>query len=371
MRLRWLILAGLLAAVGCGHRGRPIPPLPRVPLSPAKVDWHQRGDQLEILASYELKRRGGGELQGHIRPSILVFAAPNAEMTRGWESHSRDREYLRLAKTYPLPDFAEPQRGQRVTRRDRWPISQLGKGEAFVLSLVLEDARGRSVPSRRRTLVPARPDLPILEGVSVNAEEARIRLSWVPPSDARASKVRIYRRVFSDGTPSAARDTPWLTLATVDAARGETIDAQLCYGHIAEYAFATTMPSAGIPVESLLVKPEPLVYRDVFPPLAVQDLEAVAEGGRIRVLWFSGGSPDEALAVVERQQEGQSTWVERARVKVPDADLVDDRLRPGVRYRYRVTSVDREGNRSETVGPSRWVAARTDGGHPRGIVRDE
>lgn len=348
----FILLLGA-AAMGCGHRGPPKPPLPKIPRSPSDVTWIQRGDRLEVSARLDLRDLEGKPLRLPAAPVLLVFAAPTPQLASGWSSASRDREFLRIAQARPFPPVElRPDRASGpLTIHEKVDFTKFGDAAAFVLALSVEDARGRSIPSARRVFVPASPPLPAPDGLQVVAEEEGVRIRWVWPEDPRVQVMRLFRRV--EGT--AGR---WQQWKESGRELTEVLDHDARYGQELRYAAASAATLGEVPVESPLVEAPLLKYRDLFPPAAAQDLEAVAESGRIRVLWFPGGSPDEDHARIERQEEGGEQWREVGRVPVPDTDFEDATAEQGHRYRYRVTAVDRAGNEASPAGPTRWVSPR-------------
>lgn len=346
------VLLLVLLAGSCGRKGAPKPPTPHVPLTPENVVFRQRGAELEVRATLRLAGVGGRELEAPVRPVLLAFTAPSQQLAQGWDRSSRDREFLRLATRIPLEPLTLDREsgGARSTLRSV-PVDRFKQDAPVVLALSLEDRRGHSLPSRRQVFTPARPPLAPLEAVSEAVNEDGITLEWEVPGDERVNVVRVYRRV-GDG---AFASRPW---REVPASEGRVFDEGVSYGQDLSYRLVTALTSSGVAVESLPLERGPIAYRDVYPPDPVLDLEAVPATGAVRVLWFPGGSPDEAAAQVERQVEGEEGFSPLARVVLPDADYADDDVEPGQRYRYRVLALDGAGNASEPAGPTGWVSPR-------------
>lgn len=350
------LLALVLAALGCGHRGPPTPPLPHLPEPPREVRWRQRGDELQLEARYTLRIVGGRALRPPARPEIL-YTTSAAGLGSSWSAGNRDREFRRVARSHPLPPFA-PDAESPLTRRDALPLATLSEAPELVLALALADDRARSLASSRAALAPLRPALPALTTLAAEPRENGIELRWAASEDARAETVRIYR-----WSPPAAE--PWEPLRTVSARDGMFLDGEPRFGETVVYLAAYARGGAQAVVEGPAQQLGAIDYRDRFPPAAPRDLDAVAEAGRIRVLWYPGGAADERAWVVERQREGDAGFTERGRSEAPDAFFLDDAVEPGSRYRYRVLAEDASGNRSDAVGPTEWVAARSPAEGPR------
>ena len=349
MKAPFALLPFALVAFGCGHRGPPTPPLPHLPEPPREVRWRQRGDELQLEARYTLRIVGGGALRPPVRPEIL-FTTSGAGSGSSWTASNRDREFRRVAKPLALPPFPSDA-GTAATRRDAVPLAKLPEAPELVLALTLADERARSLASSRTALAPLRPALPAMTTFAAEPRENGIELRWTIPEDGRAEAVRIYR-----WSPPA--DEPWEPVRTVSAKEGVFLDSGPRYGETVVYLAAFARGGAQGLAEGLPQQLAAIDYRDQFPPASPRDLDAVAEAGRIRVLWYPGGTPDEKTWIVERQREGETEFAERGRSEAPDAFFLDDAVEPGARYRYRVMAQDASGNRSAAVGPTEWVAAR-------------
>jgi hypothetical protein len=349
MKASSVLLTLALVAFGCGHRGPPTPPLPHLPERPQEVHWRQRGDELQLEARYTLRIVGGGALRPPARPEILLTTS-SAGTGSSWTASNRDREFRRVAKPLALPPFPADA-ASPAARRDAVPLATLPEAPELVLALTLADERARSLASPRVVLAPLRPALPAMTTLTAETRENGIELRWAAPEDARAETVRIYR-----WSPPAGE--PWEPFRTVAAKEGLFLDEGPRYGETIVYLVAFARSGAQGTVEGLPQQLAPIDYQDRFPPAPPRDLDAVAEAGRIRVLWYPGGAPDERTWIVERQREGESEFVERGRSEAPDAFFLDDAVEPGMRYRYRVLAQDASGNGSTPVGPTDWVAAR-------------
>jgi hypothetical protein len=325
--------------------------MPHAPARPEEVVFRQRADRLEIRARTSLTGVREEGLQPPVRPVLLAFVAQTESMAEGWDRSTRDREFLRSARAFPLEPVPTERLGQRVRLRRNVPVATFPQSEALVLALAIEDARGRSIPSPRKVFVPADPPLSPLDSVSIEVLEDRIELSWRPPQDERVRTVRIYRTLGAE--PYAL--LPW---REVELQRGRVVDEEARYGQTLRYRLTAASRGKDVAIESAPTTPGPVDYDDVFAPDPVVDLEAVPGSGVIRVLWFPGGSPDEVAALVERQAGGETGFDEVGRVSVPDADFTDTEVRPGQRYRYRVKALDAQGNASAPAGPTEWVRPR-------------
>lgn len=367
-RATWLLLAGLLALPGCGHKGPPEPPLPRLPVTPRAAAFRQRGPLLQVRATYQLSTLEGTALKPPVHPVVLHMKPRMAGDVQGWDTPAREREFGRLADPLALPPFTPEQLLQTVERTDGVPVLDLlavaagsipgppvepgDPPQPVVLALALRDRPRLSFPSPRVVFRAADPPLAPLAAFEAVPEENGIRLTWTVTRDARVNGVRVFRH-----RPGEAE--PWEPWRRFDAAESGVLDDTARYGDELVYVATAAGPDdLPVVVESAPLAAAPIAYRDVFPPLPPAEVDAVPETGAIRVFWYPGGSKDEAAVVVERQAEGEADFTVRGTVPVPESFFADGAVEPARRYRYRAITVDREGNRAAPVGPTAWVAPR-------------
>ena len=344
-----LLALALPAVSGCGHKGAPIPPLPRIPATPREVAVRQRGPRVEIRAGYVLLDLHGRPLRPPVHPEILWVREREPELAAGWLAAFRDREFLRTARVIALPVLAD---GTPMTREDAVPVRAFPGRGSLVIALALRDARARSRPSPRVVLPVADPPLAPLDTLTATPREDGIALAWTGGDD-RAGVVRIYRR------EQEATAGDWRAWRVVERTEETTLDETARYGQSLEYAATAALAAEDPVVESEPVLAGRVLYEDRFPPDPARDVVGVPVEGGINVLWVPARSVDLAGAIVERQQGDEGApWREVGRVEMPDAFFTDRDVEPGRRYRYRVISVDRHGNRAAPAGPTAWSSPR-------------
>ncbi len=353
-------IGALVLGASCGNRGAPNPPLPSLPLTPREPVYRQRGDELQVRATYTLTRLRGRDLRPPARAELLVVSVPAGDSASAWLSPFRDREFIRTAKPYPLAEFEAADLGSSVLDERAIPLSSLPPAGRFVVALALADASARSIPAGRIPLEPARPGLTPPEGFAAEPEERGIRLRWAG-ADERAERILIYRGAGGE----IDRWKPW---RIVPLGSRETLDEIARYGETLVYEITAAPAAKGgaeVTIESTAVASAVIEYTDRFPPSRARDAAAVAETNAIRVLWTPGGSKDESHALVLRQAGGdpEAPWEEIGRTDIPDAFFIDRDVDLSTLYRYRLVSVDTSGNRSEPSEPSgEWVSPRPDRG---------
>ena len=131
------------------------------------------------------------------------------------------------------------------------------------------------------------------------------------------------------------------------------LDATAAFGTRYEYAIRTVARRDPL-VESADGPVRAVEYRDVFAPPAPGGLVALAEEGRVRLLWERVEAPDLAGYRLYREQNGGAA-VELPRGPGAGTDHTDDQVRAGSTYVYRVTAVDTQDNESTPSEPATAV----------------
>lgn len=341
----------IVTTASCGHRAALIPPLPRRPSTPTSTQLRQRGDQLEIRANYRLALLSERPVAPPVAAVLMVFPVASREAAAPLMGERTVREFEAGAATVPIAPLPDAALGKAVLRRDSLGVDQLGKAEAFVVAVALQDRHGASLPTRRTVFLPLTPPLPSPPLPTIDLRETGVHLTWTVPDDARIKQLHVYR--WKDGAQEPA--IPWRSL---DTQTHELIDDEARFGDRLIYAFTTAAEAGEVPVESLAVTTGVIDYKDAFPPLLPRDLDALPESARIRVLWYPGGSADEAGVQIERQEQGQDSFVRVGIAAAGDAMYVDTSVTTGGHYRYRLVAVDKSGNEAAPTPPSEWVTPR-------------
>lgn len=357
-RRRTLAVLLLLLCLGCGHRGPLIPPLPRRPIAPEQATLRQRGGELEIDARYRTRLLSQGALRPPVEAVLMVIPIGSREMAAPLMSEQGVRGFEEAARLVPIATLEAERAEASVSspaggamRRDRLAVGQLGPGAAFVVAVALQDRRDRSLPSRRWVYVPLIEPLAAPGEASATSLESGVQLRWAAPADPRVKQLRVYRWHAGREEPRE----PWKTLA--GEAR-ELLDTEAQFADRLFYRVAAVAEAGELSAESDGTVLGPIAHDDLFPPRPPHDLDALPEAAQIRVLWYPGGSNDEASFLVERQAEGDDSWRAVGKVAAGEAMYVDGPVPPGVRLRYRLIAVDRSGNRAMPTEPTEWVTPR-------------
>jgi len=379
------LVAVLVVAPACGHRGDPLPPRRRTPPPPQEFHLAQRGDALEVRATAPAASVDG------VPYEALSLEFLWAEGQQDLEKAGRRRTVPatpggRAVETLPLPSpgatvrvaaraVAGGKKGQRtltvalVARTPPEPPRDLAATlAADGVALSWRGVRPKPAPP---TPTPERPGAPAPPATTAPApptpaapsaaeseppttgakgetapagakgEAAPAKETETAPEGPRTSGFFVYRRLGS-----APYDAP---LVEEPLERRGTTDTLAPVGTTACYvvrAVASTQPL----VESSPSNEACAEVRDIAPPAAPAGLAVLPREGGLEILWSP--SPEADLAGYRVYRAAPDGAPERiAEVGASRASWLDESAARGVAYRYTVTAVDQAGNESERTEP--------------------
>ncbi len=412
-----LLLFGA-SALGCGHKAPPIPPPLENPARTADLAVQQRGLAAILSFTYPQTTVSGGVLQGLERVEIwrtkkamaAFFGEDPAFETEDEESvpatetseatletaHSEDaaepesdpesesEDQVEDEKT-ASEDDAEPESdvpgqplevlaattpaeflatAQLIESFDADAIERATAGDKLTFRVELGEAGHEewahtfavktlvseklvSAYSNTVTLVQRIAPPPPTD-FQLTAEASGIRLTWAEPSESedRPTSFRVYRRPVQNRLYGQS-----LTRLAGDAT--EYLDRTAAFGE--RYIYAVTAAGHESPLlESFFGGEREIDYSDRFAPNPPTNLIALAESGRVRLLWDASTEEDVVGYVVFRRRDG-TEFQKLTDEPVVDVEYSDRTVETGATYDYRVSAVDRVGNQGE---PSASVVAR-------------
>ncbi len=228
----------------------------------------------------------------------------------------------------------------------RLPLSEIRaeEDEAYIYAIkTLAGRRRSSALSNLVKIVPRQPPA-APETIEVTAQATGVRISWSPT--ATAVGYRVYRRdaksreygqpIFS---PSADFDSH--------------LDTGIVFGR--RYIYTVTAVSSERPLVESAIKAEyEIDYQDRFPPPVPGALVALAEDGRVRLLWEPSVAADLAGYRILRREAGGELEAINAEPLVGQ-EYLDREVLAGQTYLYSIEAVDQKGNRSQ---PSEEIEVR-------------
>jgi hypothetical protein len=381
-----LLLCGLLAlSLGCGKQGPPLPPLRAVPATTKDLQLRQQGTRVLLELTYPKTTVGGLALDG-LR-AIEVWEAVQPAPREGKPTPLDPRTFTsiatlrtkvegedvgaatfgdRLILSLPLPEGAiiatpatppatpagaAPETTPSPTETPTTPAPTTPPASAsappgapaaaaprsparFYAVRTVSKQGERSELSNQMSLVPKTPPEPP-EQMSTTARADGVLVEWAPVPGALGYAV--YRR-------NAQEKSHGLPVHAGGPDERSWLDNTAQFGQ--SYIYAVTSFSERDPfIESAITSEREVRYQDRFPPPPPSDLVALAEAGRIRLVWKASDADDLAgYLVYRRGPEGEFRRVTGKPLSA--AEYADTDVKPGTAYSYRVTAIDQTGNES-------------------------
>ncbi|MFL6292720.1 MAG: fibronectin type III domain-containing protein [Thermoanaerobaculia bacterium] len=347
----FLVACGLFL-VACGNQGDPAPPLRSVPAPTSDLKVRQQGNRLLLDFAFPQTTPAGMALGGIT--SIEVWEAVQPAPREG-KPAPIDARVFQSAATQKLKlaqaDVAPATFGNRILiplpLPEPAPAAPQAPPQARYYAVRTTGPTGdRSDFSNQVAIVPGTPPA-APERLSVTARPDGVLVEWSGTEGAAAYNV--YRRGADErslGQPihsAGPQERSWLD----NTAR---LGQSYIYG-----VTAVLSPLGGQDplVESAVASEQEVRYQDRFPPPPPLELVALAEGGRVRLVWRAAEAEDLAgYYVYRRGAEGDFERITPQPLQ--DTELVDSGVSAGQTYSYRVTAVDKLGNES---GPGAEVRA--------------
>jgi hypothetical protein len=344
-RLRRAALVAVMSAiavalVACGKQGDPQPPIRAVPATTQDLAVAQQGARLLFSLSYPNATAAGTALSGGLSAVELWEASRPAADGKAPPLDPRQftaaaARRLRLAG----PDLSAAVTGGRIV----FDLPAEGAGEtARTFAVKTTGAAGDdSTFSNLVSLVPVAV-LAAPARVAVTPRSDGILVEWTAVPGALGYNV--YRR-------DAEVRAHGRSLHSAGAQDLSFLDAGARFGK--SYIYAVTALSQLAPVvESAITTEREVRYQDRFAPSPPRDLVALAEPGRVRLVWRSSEAEDLAGYVVYRRGPAGG-FVRLNAEPVSAAELTDTDVVTGETYTYRVAALDRAGNESDPTPEAR------------------
>ncbi len=336
-----VVLLAALLAISCGKQGPPQPPLRAVPATTQDLAAVQQGPRLLLSFGYPQVTPAGTALEGITAVEIYQASRPSAD---GKASPMDPRQFGAAAKLLQRlegADLTAAAEGQRLSVLLPVPETPAGSPQSpppaqYFAVRTFGKAGDPSDFSNVAAVVPKAPPV-APERVAVTARADGVLVEWSPVEAATAG-YNVYRR----GAQERAYCRP---LHTSGAQERSWLDNTARFGQ--SYIYTVTALAGPDPaVESGIASDHEVIYQDRFPPPPPIELVALAETGRVRLVWQASEAEDIAGYVVYRRAGEGGTFERITAEPVQSAEHVDTAVRSGQAYTYRVTAVDQAGNES-------------------------
>jgi hypothetical protein len=353
------VLAVPLWVLGCGKQGAPQPPLRAVPATTQDLSVIQQGPRLLLSFGYPQVTPAGTALEGVT--AVEIYQTTRQATSDGKATPMDPRQFgaaSKLLQRLEGADLSAATEGQRINvflPLPETPATPAGTpsttppappAQYFAVRTYGKAGDPSDFSNVAYVVAKAPPAAP--ERVNVTGRADGVLVEWSPVEGATAG-YNIYRR----DSKERAYTRP---VHTAGAQERSWLDNTARFGQ--SYIYTVTAIAGPDPtVESGIASDHEVIYQDRFPPAPPTELVALAEAGRVRLVWQASEAEDIAGYVVYRRPAGGATeggTFERITAQpVESAEHVDTAVRSGQAYTYRVTAVDQAGNESAPGGEVR------------------
>jgi hypothetical protein len=356
----------LLGTAGCGKQGDPMPPLRAVPAPVKDLAVIQQGPRLLLTFTYPSVTPAGSALEGISAVEVLettrqapsdgklapldprqMAAAGKVALKLSGADLTNATDGTRINILLPLPETPTPPPATGAAAAPPPLATSAAPPPLARYYAVRTFGRNgdRSELSNVAGVLPKTPP-PAPEKVTATARADGVFVEWSGVEGAVGYNV--YRR---DAT-ERAHGKP---IHTAGAAERSWLDATPRFGQ--SYIYTVTAVAQQEPVvESAVTNEHEVIYQDRFPPLPPGDLVALAEPGRVRLVWRASEAADLGGYVVYRRAGDRGAFERLTPQPVANAEYADTAVSAGQAYTYRVTAVDQAGNESAPGGEVRATA---------------
>ncbi|HEY2461884.1 MAG TPA: hypothetical protein VGI16_13825 [Candidatus Acidoferrum sp.] len=356
-------LALVLFLASCGAPGEPTPPSPPIPTAITDLAAKQAGDGVQLTFSLPTKTIKGDRLaespsievlRGTLKPDgafdeksfAIVFNVPGS-LIENYRAEGHVQIVVPAA-----PDEVRAHPGYITAFRVRTRLS-----------------RKRASSDSNTATAALFPVAEKIAAVETHVTETSIDLAWPAPTKTSAgdplasiSEYHVYRGELDPSSIDAASkdlsQAKWkspLTLLSASPTNNFT-DINFDFGKTYLYTVRTVTQPAAAPLESADSQPAIVTPKDIFPPAPPQDATAAVlappnAAPEVDLSWSINTEQDFAGYRVYRSEQQGTPGKLLTNDLLPSPSYRDTSIKPGHRYWYSVTAVDRAGNESAASAP--------------------
>jgi hypothetical protein len=342
-----VILAGLLINADCAKVGEPQPPILVAPKPAADLAARQYGDSIMITVSLPTQNTDGSPVTALHEVEVLRVSATRGAITaplQGKDFLARADVILSASGDTLAPFVREKSFGFR----DEPPPGQpaVFYSETLDYAVRFTNRKKQTAGLSNQVIIsplalPAPP-----AGITAKLTQDYVLLTWsAPVSNAdgstppRAVGYNVYRSEDPKKFPPAPLNPVLLPKPEYE---DRSFQFDKTYYYVVSIVGSLQDPYAESSPSQLLQ----VVTRDTFPPGPPENLNPVAEGATVILLWAAPADPDVAGYRVYRSTEGGKERQALQAVLIQGLSYRDGTVQAGRRYEYFVTAVDARGNES-------------------------
>ena len=354
----WSLLLTSPLWLACGRKEPPRPPASKVPARITDLTVQQRGMEFLLTMTYPSTTMGGLPLEEIESVEIWEVVRVVSPLS-GDEVILEDEEGIESEGEQI--DEALEEEPEEEAPPSLFQLPAETPEDEQMEDLVTVDPRDfRQSAQLRWTL----RDTELSSAVQGGTLLVRLPIEEIPEHDevrvfaARTLSSRRLVSPFSNLATIGLREppTPPSSVSVISSATGVELtwqatdalsykDRSAQFGN--RYIYMVTVASSTAPlVESRIVTEHEIDYEDRFPPSAPENIVALAEEGRVRLLWELSPEDDVAGYRVFRQAPGEE-YESITPELIIGSELLDRDVASGTTYLYFVTAVDGANNQSE------------------------
>ncbi|MFQ5670435.1 MAG: fibronectin type III domain-containing protein [Acidobacteriota bacterium] len=353
-----VLVSVVLAAFGCGKKGPPRPPYPKIPVVAGAPRIRQAGNSIDLRIPFPLEMASGTPIKAltGVKVYRIVRPRPSSEAPLPRVTPRDFSDDLVPVASLEAGSLAGLGPGGVLPFQE--PVSQVlaqAEGPVSVFYAARFRAAGHlwSPPSEPASLVPGAV-VPRPGGFSAKPAPEGIRLSWTPARPAAGAA--IYRT-----RPPAP--FPFDPTAVVPPGTAGYTDRLVVDGQTYEYEIRGMVGEPPRSRFSDAAGPLRVVMKDLFAPAPPGALNALARPGGVDLFWQAGEEPDLAGYRVYRREESRHEWTLMTDHLVVTTSWTDLHALPGHRYAYAVTALDvRQPANESARSTEEWATMPLPGG---------
>jgi hypothetical protein len=349
---------------GCASPDLPTPRHPIVPAAVKDLSARQVGDT--VILTFTLPSTSTDEQALADTPSVEIYRNTPQGSAPAPKAKPKNGSAGRLADTIPSETIGQYQKDGHIEFPDKLDPSELASESGTDLIYTVRTRVSRPKASADSNAVTLRiyPAPPAVRDLRITPTETALVLSWNAaqeartPSAGKSAGFRIYRAEVDPTAAAAGVSNPsQAKLLAPPAFLAQTMgteyrDTSFQFGHTYFYEVRQAMQFGTDTVESAGSTPAVLMAKDIFPPAAPQDVEAVGvattNGGpaSIELTWTINTETDLAGYNVYRSDQAETPGRKLNSEPLHAPTFRDMSVEPGKAYFYRVGAVDQSGNES-------------------------
>ena len=399
MRIRTIgVLVASLAAVACGKKGPPLPPLVRLPSAPSDFAAELRGATVDLQFTVPAVNTDNSRPANLQRVDVYAITSSDALTDAQIVKHGKRVASVDvkapkdpdapIEEDEPLAEM-EPPEGKGLDQGAHAHVSETLDRVALAPATVPAErkhqpdatvaahgapllpprvtpltrtylavgvtTRHKNGPSSKRVAVPLVPPPPPPGRPAITYDEKAVTVKWPPVNQAPP----IQRAPQGDELPSkllgfkpvtiqyhlydATQPDAPVRLTSTPLAEPTFLDTRMTWGERRCYVVRTVESLTDLTIESDAPAPECKTLTDTFPPAAPVRLQSSPQEGAISLIWDANTEKDLDGYIVFRGPSAEAlTAIVSAPIQL--TQFRDENLQPGVRYVYVVKAVDKAGN---------------------------